>query len=96
MAENILGSSTMDENGELKLPYGHRCGRCKLQMVEVLNEGIDWTAGQNASWQHDVQRFELLKVVLHGNAVFEAADDVFLVKSTSTNYRYASVYIYST
>ncbi|KAH7841035.1 hypothetical protein Vadar_024775 [Vaccinium darrowii] len=82
----------MDESGELKLQYGHRCGRCKLQIVEVLNEGIDWTSGQNASWQHDVQPFELLKVVLHGNAVFEAADDVFLVGSTSTNYRALVVY----
>ncbi|KAG5533537.1 hypothetical protein RHGRI_027654 [Rhododendron griersonianum] len=74
VAENILGSTTMDENGDPKLQYGRRCGRCKLQNVKVLNEGIDWTSGHNTYWKHDVQRFELLKVILHGNAEFEATD----------------------
>ncbi|KAF7132369.1 hypothetical protein RHSIM_Rhsim09G0179300 [Rhododendron simsii] len=74
VAENILGSTTMDENGDPKLQYGRRCGRCKLQNVKVLNEGIDWTSGHNMYWKHDVQRFELLKVILHGNAEFEATD----------------------
>ncbi|KAL7214746.1 hypothetical protein ACSBR1_027016 [Camellia fascicularis] len=77
VAENILGSTRIDENGELKLRYGHRCGRCKLQNVKVLNEGIDWTSGNNTYWKHDVQRFEALKVILHGNAEFEATDVVF-------------------
>lgn len=76
VAENILGSTMMDENGDPKLQYGHRCGRCKLQNVKVLNEGIDWTSGQNTYWKHDVQRLELLKVILHGNAEFEATDVV--------------------
>ncbi|KAI8003695.1 hypothetical protein LOK49_LG08G00701, partial [Camellia lanceoleosa] len=77
VAENILGSTRMDENGELKLRYWHRCGRCKLQNVRVLNEGIDWTSRNNTYWKHDVQRFEALKVILHGNAEFEATDVVF-------------------
>ncbi|CAL5354937.1 unnamed protein product [Camellia sinensis] len=79
VAENILGSTRMDENGELKLRYWHRCGRCKLQNVKVLNEGIDWTSRNNTYWKHDVQRFEALKVILHGNAEFEATDVVFQV-----------------
>ncbi|KAL6977499.1 UTP--glucose-1-phosphate uridylyltransferase 3, chloroplastic [Sarracenia purpurea var. burkii] len=74
VAENVLGSTRIDENGEQKLQYGHRCGRCKLQNVKVVNEGIDWTSGKNVYWKHDVQRFEALKVILHGNAEFEATD----------------------
>ncbi|KAI8003694.1 hypothetical protein LOK49_LG08G00706 [Camellia lanceoleosa] len=80
VAKNILGSTKMDENGELKLRYWHRCGRCKLQNVKVLNEGIDWTSRNNTYWKHDVQRFEALKVILHGNAEFEATDVVFQVR----------------
>ncbi|KAI8004619.1 hypothetical protein LOK49_LG08G00727 [Camellia lanceoleosa] len=53
VAENILGSTRMDENG------------------------IDWTSRNNTYWKHDVQRFEALKVILHGNAEFEATDVVF-------------------
>ncbi|KAI7994846.1 hypothetical protein LOK49_LG11G00886 [Camellia lanceoleosa] len=53
VAENILGSTRMDENGELKLRYWHRFGRCKLQNVKVLNEGIDWTSKNNTYWKHD-------------------------------------------
>ncbi|KAI7995418.1 hypothetical protein LOK49_LG11G00864 [Camellia lanceoleosa] len=76
VAENILGSTRMDENGVLKLRYWHRCGRCKLQNVKVLNEGIDWTSktthlGSMMYW------FEALKVILHGNVEFEATDVVF-------------------
>lgn len=57
--------------------YGHRCGRCKLQNVKVLNKGINWASSDNVYWKHDVQRFECLKIVLQGNAEFEAKDVVF-------------------
>ncbi|VVA18419.1 PREDICTED: UTP--glucose-1-phosphate uridylyltransferase [Prunus dulcis] len=73
-ADNIMGSTKIDQNGEPLLQYGHRCGRCKLRNVKVLNEGIDWTFGDNVYWKHDVQRIEACKVVLHGNAEFEATD----------------------
>lgn len=73
-ADNIMGSTKIDQNGEPLLQYGHRCGRCKLQNVKVLNEGIDWTFGDNVYWKHDVQHIEACKVVLHGNAEFEATD----------------------
>ncbi|XVF24165.1 hypothetical protein REPUB_Repub13aG0103800 [Reevesia pubescens] len=71
-AENIMGSTRVDENGEPILQHGHRCGRCKLHNVKVLNDGIDWSSGDNVYWKHDVCRFEALKVILHGNAEFEA------------------------
>lgn len=74
MAENVMGSTMTDKNGENVLQYGRRCGRCKLQNVKVQNEGIDWSADENVYWKHDVQRFEALKVILHGNAEFEATD----------------------
>ncbi|XVE99805.1 hypothetical protein REPUB_Repub03eG0232900 [Reevesia pubescens] len=71
-ADNIMGSTRTDENGEPILLHGHRCGRCKLHNVKVLNDGIDWSSGDNVYWKHDVRRFEALKVILHGNAEFEA------------------------
>ncbi|XP_022746783.1 UTP--glucose-1-phosphate uridylyltransferase 3, chloroplastic-like isoform X2 [Durio zibethinus] len=73
-AENIMGSTRNDENGEPILKHGHRCGRCKLHNVKVLNDGIDWSSGDNVYWKHDVRRFEALKVILHGNSEFEVND----------------------
>ncbi|KAK8508246.1 hypothetical protein V6N13_055689 [Hibiscus sabdariffa] len=73
-AENITGSTKVDDKGEPILQHGHRCGRCKLHNVKVLNDGIDWTFPDNVYWKHDVRRFEALKVILHGNAEFEAND----------------------
>lgn len=57
-----------------------RCGRCKLQNVKVQNKGIDWTSPNNIYWKHDVQRLECLKIILHGNAEFEATDVVLQVQ----------------
>ncbi|PRQ59485.1 putative UTP--glucose-1-phosphate uridylyltransferase [Rosa chinensis] len=73
-ADNVMGSSRVGEVGEPILQYGHRCGRCKLQNVRVLNEGIDWNFEDNVYWKHVVQRIQACKVVLHGNAEFEATD----------------------
>ncbi|KAF2319152.1 hypothetical protein GH714_013602 [Hevea brasiliensis] len=72
IAANAMGSTRIDANGETILQYGHRCGRCRLQNVKVLNKGIDWSCGENVYWKHSVQRFEAFKVILHGNAEFEA------------------------
>ncbi|CAM8895571.1 unnamed protein product [Rhodiola kirilowii] len=74
VAENIMGSTKTDEQGETKLQYGNRCGRCKLQHVKVQNKGIDWTCEDNIYWKHDVKREEELRVILHGNAEFEATN----------------------
>ncbi|KAF7816504.1 UTP--glucose-1-phosphate uridylyltransferase 3, chloroplastic [Senna tora] len=76
VAKNVMGSLKDNESGESILHYGQRCGRCKLQNVKVLNEGIDWTYGGNTYWKHDVQRSEALKIILHGNAEFEATNVV--------------------
>ncbi|KAG2723949.1 hypothetical protein I3760_02G194800 [Carya illinoinensis] len=76
MAEHVMGSMRIDENDEPILQYGQRCGRCKLQNVKVLNKGIDWNSGNNVYWKHDVQRLETFKVILYGNAEFEATDVV--------------------
>ncbi|XP_031373607.1 UTP--glucose-1-phosphate uridylyltransferase 3, chloroplastic isoform X2 [Punica granatum] len=73
-ADNAMGSTKLDDSGEPILKYGLRCGRCKLQNVKVLNDGIDWKFRGNIYWKHDVRRFESLKVKLHGNAEFEAND----------------------
>ena len=54
--------------------YSCRCARCKLENVYIQNKGIDWSSDKNLYWRHDVQRFEALKVILHGNAEFEAVD----------------------
>lgn len=56
-----------------------RCSRCKLENVKVINDGIDWSSRDNLYWKYDAKRFEAVKVVLHGNAEFEATDVVILV-----------------
>lgn len=76
IAENVMGSMKIDESGESILHHGQRCGRCKLQNVKVLNKGIDWSYGGNVYWKHDVKRSEVLQIILHGNAEFEATDVV--------------------
>ncbi|KDO68904.1 hypothetical protein CISIN_1g002690mg [Citrus sinensis] len=82
VAENVMGSTRIADNGESILQYGYRCGRCKLNNVKVLNKGIDWDCGDNTYWKHDVQWFEALKVILHGNAEFEASDVTLQVRFT--------------
>lgn len=76
VADNVMGSLKINASGESILHYGRRCGRCKLQNVKVLNKGIDWKYGGNIYWKHDVQRSEVLQIILHGNAEFEATDVV--------------------
>ncbi|KAK8935992.1 hypothetical protein KSP39_PZI013829 [Platanthera zijinensis] len=76
VAENIMGSTRINVHGEPILHYGHRCGRCKLNNVKVLNKGIDWASAKNVYWKQDIKRFEMLKVLLHGNAEFEATNVV--------------------
>ncbi|XP_073009831.1 UTP--glucose-1-phosphate uridylyltransferase 3, chloroplastic [Typha latifolia] len=76
LAENIMGSMMMNDKGDPMLQYGTRCGRCKLQRVRVLNKGINWNSPNNVYWKHDVERIETLKIILHGNAEFEATDVV--------------------
>jgi hypothetical protein len=39
-----------------------------------VNNGISWDSPSNVYWKHDVERSESLKIILHGNAEFEAKD----------------------
>ena len=47
----------------------------------MLNDGINWNCEDNIYWKHDVQRFEACKIVLHGNAEFEAKDVTLQVRT---------------
>ncbi|CAL4901230.1 unnamed protein product [Urochloa decumbens] len=76
LADNIMGSTKKNKNGEQMLHYGARCGRCRLQNVKIVNEGINWISPSNVYWKHDVERSESVKIILHGNAEFEAKDVV--------------------
>ncbi|OEL24788.1 UTP--glucose-1-phosphate uridylyltransferase 3, chloroplastic [Dichanthelium oligosanthes] len=76
LADNIMGSTKKNKNGEQILHYGARCGRCRLQRVKIVNEGINWISPSNVYWKHDVERSESVKIILHGNAEFEAKDVV--------------------
>ncbi|RVW42315.1 UTP--glucose-1-phosphate uridylyltransferase 3, chloroplastic [Vitis vinifera] len=95
IAENVMGSTRIDEmvspcysmgTGNMLFP----CGRCKLQNVKVQNKGINWNSGDNIYWKHDVQRFEALKIILHGNAEFEATDVILQVPSSAVLLEFGS------
>ncbi|KAH9612052.1 hypothetical protein KSS87_005833 [Heliosperma pusillum] len=77
LAENVMGSIRPEASEEPLLEYGHRCARCRLQNVRVFNKGIDWDCGSNIYWKHEVHRIEGLKIILHGNAEFDANDVTF-------------------
>jgi uncharacterized protein involved in tolerance to divalent cations len=42
--------------------------------VNVVNRGIDWNSKSNVYWRNDVNRLETCKIILHGNAEFEASN----------------------
>lgn len=72
MAENILGP--LAEDGVIR--YSEQNGKCELKNVKVVNRGIDRGA-RNSYWKNKIARHEQLKIVLHGNAEFYAADVCF-------------------
>uniref|UniRef100_A0ACD5T9R2 Uncharacterized protein n=1 Tax=Avena sativa TaxID=4498 RepID=A0ACD5T9R2_AVESA len=74
LADNIMGSTKRNTHGEEILHYGARCGRCKLESVKIVNDGISWGSPSNVYWKNDVERSESLRIILHGNAEFEAKD----------------------
>lgn len=73
LAENVVGALEC-KSGENILQYGEGCGRCKLQRVQISNQGVDWSCEDNVYWQHKVRRLESLKIILCGNSEFEAHD----------------------
>lgn len=54
--------------------WASRCGRCRLERVKIVNRGVDWECRENVFWQHALKRWECARVVLHGDAEFEARD----------------------
>jgi hypothetical protein len=48
--------------------------------VNVVNRGIDWNSKSNVYWRNDVNRLETCKIILHGNAEFEASNVTIEVK----------------
>lgn len=68
--------------------FVERCGRCRLQSVKIVNEGVIWNSPSNVYWKHHVERSESVKIILHGNAEFEANDVVLkvLLLINSTNF----------
>lgn len=79
----------MDE--ALNSMFVERCGRCKLQNVKIVNEGISWDSPSNVYWQHHVERSESLKIMLHGNAEFEAKDVVLKVQLLRNSVNFISL-----
>lgn len=66
------GLSSSD--GPLLKYSGDTCGRMRLKNVKIQNRGIDWSHPDNVYWRHRVERKECCRVLLHGNAEFDAAD----------------------
>jgi hypothetical protein len=65
-----LGASS----GNGRLQYSSNNGRVHLLNVTVQNVGVDWHHPGNVYWQHEVNRHEACRVVLHGRSEFEAYD----------------------
>jgi hypothetical protein len=74
IADSPLGRYDDEENNGLLRYSGDRCARMRLKNVTIRNEGIDWSHPGNVYWRHRVNRKECCKVLLHGNAEFDAAD----------------------
>lgn len=75
--------------------FVERCGRCRLQNVKIVNEGINWISPSNVYWKHDVERSEYVKIILRGNAEFEAKDVVLKVRLLikGTTFRNSSFFV---
>eukprot|EP00854_Cymbomonas_tetramitiformis_P027328 gene27328-33666_t len=74
-AENVVGRQEAREGGAGTVTrFGEEVGRCRLRGVTVENAGVAWEDEENAYWKARVQRLEECRIVLHGQAEFEAAD----------------------
>jgi UTP---glucose-1-phosphate uridylyltransferase len=71
-AASAAASSTSSEPP--RLVFSSRCGRALLENVEVRNVGVDWRHPANEPWRHRLVRHEQCRVLLKGNAEFEARD----------------------
>lgn len=75
--DQVMGNMEADEGGMGKnLVFDARqCGRVRMRNVRVENEGVDHAATSMEAgdyWRHRPTRTETCRIVLHGNAEFEA------------------------
>jgi hypothetical protein len=76
-AEQLLGSK--DAQGFLH--YSKKVGRCLLENVKVVNQGIDWS--QSAPfWKMGLHRLESLHITLKGHSEFDARGVTFVGAQT--------------
>lgn len=68
-ADSVMGS--WDKEGILH--YNNGSGKCTLQNVKILNDGIE-RGITTRYWKNELFRKESLTIVLHGNAEFVARD----------------------
>ncbi|MFT4553404.1 MAG: hypothetical protein ACI9S8_002042 [Chlamydiales bacterium] len=71
-SQDVLGK----KNKDMLIEYGEESGKCTLDNVRIINEGIESQA-KNTYWRNDISRHEALQIILHGNAEFHASDVTF-------------------
>lgn len=54
----------------------------RLTGVVVRNAGVDWADADNCYWRHRVARRQAARIVLHGQAEFEASHVVLAGEQT--------------
>lgn len=57
-----------------RIVYSEKCGRIRLERVNIVNQGVNWCNKDNVYWQHKVARSESMHVHLHGCSEFCAKD----------------------
>lgn len=73
-ATSPLGST---DNEDL-LHYNTDNGKCTLHNCTVRNRGINRNDSHNLCWKNQIERFESLEIILHGNAEFFAEETHFI------------------
>jgi hypothetical protein len=70
----VFASSAIGQHdADGRLHYSHSGGKCRLRNVKIINKGRRKQPDQ-VFWKNQILRHEALKIVLHGNAEFEASD----------------------
>lgn len=71
LAKNIYGRDTQNS-----VFYSNKGGKCWLENVQVVNQGINFEA-RNNYWANKIARKETLKIIIEGNGEFYAKDVIF-------------------
>lgn len=67
-AENVMGSLSKEQ-----IVYNEETGKCRLENVKIINEGINRQA-KNTYWKNKIERKESCRIVIKGNGEFVAKD----------------------